>query len=368
MTKAAELAKMGEVLTNSQIGGRRNILINGSQIVAQRATQVTGIGASGGYQTVDRWTISAANTAGRFTMDQSTDTPSGFANSTKLTCTTADTSIAAGEILQFQTKIEGQDLQSLKKGTSDAEKVTVSFYVKGNANATYTCELHDRDNTRYNGQEFSVTTSWTRIILTFTGDTTGAFDNDNAVSMSLNFNLHGGSTYTGGTFSSNTWHTTANQRFGDNQTSFFDSTDRTFFITGLQMEVGSQATPFEHRSFGEELELCKRYYQSVGDRSNNHTLPLFDTAAQDATDSTSTFHFFPPMRATPTLETTGTAADYKIYTNNTNIALASVPSFGSGSTQCGFLSAAVSSGLTAGEVCHVTGNTDPAFVAFTAEL
>ena len=259
MTKAAELAKMGEVLTNSQIGGRRNIVINGAMQVAQRATQVTGIGASGGYQTVDRWTISAANTAGRFTMDQSTDTPSGFANSTKLTCTTADTSIAAGEILQFQTKIEGQDLQSLKKGTSDAEKVTVSFYVKGNASATYTCELHDRDNTRYNGQEFSVTTSWTRIILTFTGDTTGAFDNDNAVSMSLNFNLHGGSTYTGGTFSSNTWHTTANQRFGDNQTSFFDSTDRTFFITGIQLEVGSQATPFEHRSFGEELALCLRY-------------------------------------------------------------------------------------------------------------
>jgi hypothetical protein len=134
------------------------------------------------------------------------------------------------------------------------------------------------------------------------------------------------------------------------------------------MEVGSVATPFEHRSFGEELELCKRYYQSIGDRENNHTLPLFDTAAQDATDSTSTFHFFPPMRATPTLETTGTAADYKIYTNNTNIALASVPSFGSGSTQCGFLSAAVGSGLTAGEVCHVTGNTDPAFVAFYAEL
>ena len=274
MTKAAELAKMGEVLTNSQIGGRRNILINGSQIVAQRATQVTGIGASGGYQTVDRWTISAANTAGRFTMDQSTDTPSGFANSTKLTCTTADTSIAAGEILQFQTKIEGQDLQSLKKGTSDAEKVTVSFYVKGNANATYTCELHDRDNTRYNGQEFSVTTSWTRIILTFTGDTTGAFDNDNAVSMSLNFNLHGGSTYTGGTFSSNTWHTTANQRFGDNQTSFFDSTDRTFFITGLQMEVGSQATPFEHRSFGEELQLCKRYLSQVSEASDNTPVHL----------------------------------------------------------------------------------------------
>ena len=292
---------MGEVLTNSQIGGRRNILINGSQIVAQRATQVTGIGASGGYQTVDRWTISAANTAGRFTMDQSTDTPSGFANSTKLTCTTADTSIAAGEILQFQTKIEGQDLQALKKGTSDAEKVTVSFYVKGNASATYTCELHDRDNTRYNGQEFSVTTSWTRIILTFTGDTTGAFDNDNAVSMSLNFNLHGGSTYTGGTFSSNTWHTTANQRFGDNQTSFFDSTDRTFFITGIQMEIGSQATPFEHRSFGEELELCKRYLSQVSEASDDTPVHL---VGYNQGNGACRYSLHTEMRATPTVTIT----------------------------------------------------------------
>ena len=318
MTKAAELAKMGEVLTNSQLGGRRNILINGSQIVAQRATQVTGIGASGGYQTVDRWTISAANTAGRFTMDQSTDAPSGFANSTKLTCTTADTSIAAGEILQFQTKIEGQDLQSLKKGTSDAEKVTVSFYVKGNASATYTCELHDRDNTRYNGQEFSVTTSWTRIILTFIGDTTGAFDNDNAVSMSLNFNLHGGSTYTGGTFSSNTWHTTDNQRFGDNQTSFFDSTDRTFFITGIQLEVGEQATPFEHRSYGEEIALCRRYCNAL----MNYGAGDVGTNRAYNADYTGGFSFvrlnYPQMRAEPDTVTYGTSTtvDGSDYSSN----------------------------------------------------
>jgi len=368
MTKAAELAKMGEVLTNSQIGGRRNMVINGAMNVSQRATSETGLGASAKYSTLDRFKMHFANTAGRLTMTQTADGPNGFKNCLKLACTTADTSIAAGEIASIQTRFEGQDLQQIKKGTADAETITVSFYVKGNASATYTCELYDNDNNRHNGQEFSVTTSWTRVVLTFAADTSGALDDDNANSFQINWNLHAGTTYTGGTFSSNTWNTTANQRIGDNQTSFFDSTDRTFFITGIQLEVGSQATPFEHRSFGEELELCKRYYQSIGDRSSNHEKPLYETAAQDATDSTGTFHFFPPMRATPTLETTGTAADYKIYTNNSNYALASVPSFGSGSTQCGFVSAAVSSGLTAGEVCHVMGNNDPAFIAFTAEL
>jgi len=261
MSKAAELAKMGEVLTNNQIGGRRNIVINGSMICSQRATSATGVGGSSAFHTLDRMNIASGTTAGRATMSQSTDTPNGFANSLKLDCTTADTSVAADESFIIEYKIEGQDVQQLKKGTSDAEKLTLSFYVKGNASATYTAELLDNDNTRYNSQEFSVTTSWTRVTLTYDGDTTGTLGNDNAYSLGILFWLHAGSTFTGGTHTDNSWHTTTNQRVGDNQTSFFDSTDREFFITGIQLEVGSQATPFEHRSFGEELQLCSRYFQ-----------------------------------------------------------------------------------------------------------
>ena len=268
MTKAAELAKMGEVLTNSQIGGRRNIVINGGMQVAQRAitSGTGGVGSANGvFPTVDRFSIFAGNTAGRATMTQEADGPSGFANCIKLDCTTADTSIAADEFFGLRTRFEGQDLQQFKKGTSDAEKITVSFYVKGNASATYQLELKDQDNTRVNPQTFAVTTSWSRVILTFNADTSGTFDDDNAVSMTLSFWLHAGSTYTSGTFTSNTWasQTQAN-RVNSSNTSFFDSTDRTFFITGLQMEVGSQATPFEHRSFGEELQLCKRYFHKTG--------------------------------------------------------------------------------------------------------
>ena len=261
MTKAAELAKMGEVLTNSQIGGRRNIIINGAMNVAQRSASVTGIGASSGYFTLDRWNLYANATAGRLTMAQVADVHDGFANALKLTCTTADTSIAAGEQVSLMYRIEGQDLQQIKKGTSDAEKVTLSFYVKGNASATYIAELMDADNSnRHVGLAFNVTTDWTRVVLTFPADTTGTLDDDNAVSLDLTIHLHNGSNFTSGTLQT-TWGSLVQANRGVGGTSFLDSTDRTFFITGVQMEVGSQATSFEHRSFGEELRLCQRYYE-----------------------------------------------------------------------------------------------------------
>ena len=263
MSKAAEL---GNLIGNINAGGggvNRNIVINGAMNVAQRGTSSTGI-ATGGYYTLDRYKIQISNTAGRFTMTQDSSAPEGFSNSMKLDCTTADTSIASDELLFIQHSIEGQNLQTLQKGTSSAVPVTASFYVKGNASATYTVELEDRDNTRYNSQEFPVTTDWVRISRTFVADTTGTLDDDNAESLRLNFWLHGGSNYTGGTHTDNVWHTTDNQRVGDGASSFFDSTDRTFFITGVQLEVGQNPTEFEHEPFERTLKKCERYYYLKG--------------------------------------------------------------------------------------------------------
>ena len=301
MTKAAELAKMGEVITNDQIGGRRNIVINGAMKVAQRGTSETGVGAADGFFTCDRWGVYQGGTDGRLTMTQDSSGPSGFANSLKLDCTTADTSIAAGEYFAIYQRFEGQDVQQIKKGTSDAENITVSFYVKGNASATYAVELFDNDNTRQASQLFSVTTDWTRVVKTFTADTTGAFDDDNAQSLQLNFWIHAGSNLTSGTlnqtFDSNT---NANRAVGIS--SFFDSTDRTFFITGVQLEVGSQATPFEHRSFGEELQLCKRYYNELSGGTSGTRLYSFN---YNASYKGYLFYFPVKMRATPTVATSG---------------------------------------------------------------
>jgi len=308
MTKAAELAKMGEVLTNSQIGGRRNIVINGAMQVAQRATSATGLGDSDTYAVCDRWKlVKEATTAGRLTMSQDSSAPSGFGNSLKLDCTTADTSIASGEVLLLQQRIEGQNLQAFAKGTSDAKEFSVSFYVKGNASATYVCELHDQDNSRQCSKTFNVTTSWTRIELLFPADTTGAFDDDNARSLNLNIALNAGSDFTSGTLNSSAFasNTNANRYVGIS--SFFDSTDRTFFITGLQMEVGSQATPFEHRSFGEELALCQRYFQKYSDVSGEGYVT---NGIITGTRFYGVIRWVTTMRAAPTVA--GTSGDFNV--------------------------------------------------------
>ena len=301
MTKAAELAKMGEVLTNSQLGGRRNMIINGAMQVAQRGTSTSDVGGSSGYFACDRWRL-FSTTSGRATVSQSTDAPNGFANSFKIDVTTADTSIAT-ELFILSYAMEGQDAQMIKKGTSEAESLTVSFYAKANASANYVVEMNDADNTRNNTQAFTVTDSWQRFSFTFAPDTTGAFDNDNALSFyPIQIWLHGGSNYTSGTFSSNTWQSTTNaNRYAGSRTSIFDSTDREFYITGIQMEVGSQATPFEHRSFGEELALCQRYYTEFGDGSSGGAIL---TAVSNDTSRRAFLTYPTQMRASPTVSVT----------------------------------------------------------------
>jgi len=261
MTKAAELAKMGEVLTNSQIGGRRNILINGAMQVAQRGTSSTG-NTSGGYKTVDRFKFDLTN-LGTHTFAQSTDAPTGFKTALRVDCTTADASPAAGDLLYCLTGLEGQDLQQLKKGTSDAEKFTISFYVKSNKTGTYVVEIYDADNTRHIANTYTISSAdtWEQKTITFIGDTSGAFGNDNGGSMYLLWWIGGGTTYTSGS-TPTSWASVSNaNRAAGLNVNIADNTANDWAITGVQLELGEQATPFEHRSFGEELQLCQRYYE-----------------------------------------------------------------------------------------------------------
>ena len=319
MSKAAELAKAGETLTN-QPSGRKNIVTNGAMQVAQRSVSETGLGAASGYFTLDRWRLASSNTAGRLTMTQTADGPSGFANCLKLDCTTADTSIAAAELLILNQRFEGQDLQQIKKGTSDAELITVSFYVKASAAFTFGVELIDDDNDRQITKLFATTTGWVRHELTFPADTTGAFNDDNALSLHINFWLHAGATYTGGTletaFASKT---NANRAAGID--SFYSSTDNNFFITGVQMEIGSQATNFEHRSFGEELALCQRYYQKW--LSNTAADSVHSGGCISDTAFIGDYFLRTTMRTEPTLVSSGT---FKVRLGGNDRALTSGPS------------------------------------------
>jgi hypothetical protein len=256
-------AESGTVVTTASPSlGRRNLIINGAMQVAQRGTSETGVTASG-YYTVDRWLYSTGGEE-TVTIEQSTDAPSGFGLSYKTTITTADGTLDSSDYATINQRIEGQNLQGIAKGTSDAKPLTVSFWVKGSATGTYICELYDGDNTRQVSASYTIDSAntWEYKTITFPADTSGSFDNDSNASLYVQFVLAGGSSFTSGTLNTS-WASSTNANRWVGQTNLIGTLNATFQITGVQLEVGSVATPFEHRSYGEELALCQRYYMDL---------------------------------------------------------------------------------------------------------
>ena len=356
----------------------RNIIQNGAMNVAQRSASVTGLGAATGYFTVDRWLLASSGTAGRLTMSQTADGPNGIsANCLKLDCTTADTSIAAGELLQVVQKIEGQNLQRIGKGVAGAKQITVSFYVKASAAFDFVCELSDLDNTRQISKLFSTTTGWVRHELTYAADEddgSSPFGDDNAASLNLTFWLHAGTTYTGGTLNTATFANTTSANRAAGIDSFFSSTDNNFFITGVQLEVGPVATEFEQEDISTTLKKCYRYFQKIAAASGAAYKRLGLGYTSTTTGGDFTFPLETTLRDVPTLGTTGTAANYAIYHANTITATSVVPYIDTGTDQgtqsnMFFYSGTVGSGLTAGQGASLLSNNNTsAFLSVDAEL
>jgi hypothetical protein len=251
-------------ITLNKISGNtsfKNIVINGDMRIAQRATSTASV-TGGGYHTVDRWQTDLT-TLGTWTQSQSSDVPSGygFASSLKMDCTTADASPASGDVLAIQTHIEGQNLQYLKKGTANATSLTLSFWVKSTKTGTFIAEIYDGDNNRHIAKSYTVNTTntWENKTITFEGDTTGAFTNDNGSSLLLIFYLGAGSNFTSGTLAT-TWasYTAANRAVG--QVNAADSTANDWFITGVQLEAGTSASDFEFLTIDVSLNRCYRYF------------------------------------------------------------------------------------------------------------
>ena len=318
MSLARDIADLGSVTSRLDTVGasegalsNRNLVINGAMQASERGTSSTGLGATSGYYTVDRFATNFNATAGRLTMTQESITDlEGFTKCIKYACTTADTSIGASEYFIQTHAIEGQNLQHINKGTSSAKKLTLSFYVKGNAAATYVCEFQD-GNSREIAKPFSVTTSWNRVVLTFDGDTDsgGTIANSNATGLAINLWLHGGSTFNSGDVAdlNTSWSAAGSGGVrAAGADSFFDSTSRTLFITGMQLEVGDTATDFEHEPFEATIRKCQRYYV----RSKNQAYASFFGGVGWANTTTSWIgkgQIPVPMRNAPTLVYTGTA-------------------------------------------------------------
>ena len=246
----------------------RNLIINGDMSIAQRGTSSTGLtNGSSGYKTVDRFRFEEGGSpTAQFTMTQSTDVPTGqgFGYSTKFDCTTAQGSLASSDIIRFGTFLEGQNLQHIKKGTSNAESLTLSFWVKSNKTGTYTMRLEDQDNSRMICASYTISASatWEKKTITFDGDTTGTLGNDNGLSFIVRFNLLAGTNYDTGTLQT-TWgsRTDANSAVG--QVNLADSTSNEWYITGVQLEVGTSASDFEFLPFDVNLQRCQRYYHKT---------------------------------------------------------------------------------------------------------
>ena len=342
------------------------IIINGDMQVAQRSTSEASLGdGDEGYVTVDRvrHTIGATS-AGRFTSARTAITDlSGFSNCLHLDCTTADASIAAGELFTLDWRIEGQDLQMAKKGHSDAEAITISFYMKAEDAKVYVIELVDTDNTRHIAQTFTSATSWTQHVLSFAGDTTGKITNDNAESLRVRMWLHAGSTYTGGTLASS-WASTTNANSAAGIGSFFDNTNNDIKISGMQLEIGSYTTStipnFQHESYGDNFSRCQRYFQKYTQP------PLIGSANANNTMARARMGLFPTQfRAAPTATQSGTMSWF--YSNShqpTSTAFSAtyldVDCFEADITVSG-------TGMTATHPCGVF-QSGSAYVQFDAEL
>ena len=283
--------------------GRNNLIINGNMNVAQRANSATGLGSATGYFTLDRWNVTTSTT-GRFTMSQSTDAPIGFSKSMKLDCTTADTSIAAGEYSILTQAIEAQNIQGMARGTSGAKEVTVSFYVKGNASTTYVCELQDGGG-RELSKTFNVTTAWEKVELTFPADTNAAAapTYDNTAGIYLYIWVQAGSTFSGGSAIPTSWANQPNANRCVGIGNFFSSTSNELYMTGVQIEVGSTATDFEHRIYGEELASCQRYYYKIGGLAVNQ--PICNISVWSGSDNYGVIDFPHEMRTAPTVTIAG---------------------------------------------------------------
>ena len=241
MSKAAELA----ALIGSQTAqGNKNFIINGSMTVNQRGNQTNTSGSSVYF--VDRWNLFENTGALAANLQQSTVVPSGqgFGNSLLIDCTTADSSVAASHVAVLRQVIEGQNLQSLAYGTSDAKSLTVSFWVRSTKTGTYALEIYHNDTqARHQVHPYTISSAdtWEYKSITFSGDTSATIDNDNQATFYVQWSLSAGSDYTSGT-QQTTWanFTDANRFIG--QVNFFDSTDNNFYLTGVQLEVGDVAT------------------------------------------------------------------------------------------------------------------------------
>ena len=316
-TASGNLTVTGDIVPSAPLS-HRNIVINGAMTIAQRGISSTSTGGSGYYHTADRMFNFDNCVAANFTRESTNGvlgTESGnifkdvFPYSWKFASNGTVSSIPASDRVFFAYKIEGQDVQHLAKGTASAKPITLSFWVKSTQTGNHQVNITD-DNSRMIGAVYAVSSAntWEKKVITFAGDTTGGtIDNDNTQGLAIEWWLTAGSTYTSGAVPTSWEANAAGDRAAGAVANYVGGSGRTWQRTGIPLELGSNATPYEHRSYGDELARCQRYYteHDAGSYVLAYLNPI--KGSTGASDEYRRYMFYYPvrMRANPTVTATG---------------------------------------------------------------
>jgi len=365
------VSRINEAGLNVNQYGNRNLIINGAMQVSQRGDS-TGVSTQG-YHGPDRFDL-GINGRDQFvvSISQAADGPDGYSNSFKLQTTTAETSITDTEYVIVRQIVEAQNLQHLAYGTSSAKQLTASFYVKSSITGTFGVFMYQYDGGRIIGSTYTINSAntWEYKTVTFAGDTGGTINDDNGNGQYLAFTLAAGSDLT--TTDNTSWGAYSAGKLGYGHSTganaVMTTTNATWQVTGVQLEVGDTATDFEHRTFGDEFARCLRYYEKLGGSgADGNYAGLAVGYSGSAATGGPLYVKASPKRTSPSLTTTGTLRIISALTQGT-FALSGdsyINTSGSGY----FNTTSFSPTITAGHTAMITANNDAdAGIILDAEL
>ena len=344
----------------------RNLIVNGAMAVAQRGTSETGLtGNANGYP-ADRFRFFTGS-LGTWTIEQSTDAPAGFGKSAKMTCTSG-ASADAGDYVFLEYNAEAQDLQLLDFGASTAEATTLSFYVKSNKTGTGSVEIEQLDNS---SEQFvgtytiSSANTWELKTIAIPADTDGVINDDNGAGLRFRFWLNSGTDYSGGS-TTTAWTTYGQTNSNISNLGVGGSDSDNWAITGVQLEVGSVATPFEHRSYADELRRCERYYQMFTAGIDDRTIAM--GAFYNTTFIGCALPFRTTMRSSPTIDASSSSGHFSFYIHGSQHQTNSVTAGGGTTPYAAGIRPSSSVSGTQGSAGEFKASNAAASLAFSAEL
>lgn len=292
-------------VNSAQVGGQKNMIINGNMIVNQRGDDTS---VSGTQYVLDRWFLSGGNFDATLSVTQSTDAPAGFSNSQKIEVITADSSYGVTtDHIRVRQRMEGYRVAPLYIGRSGAKSFAISFWVRSSVTGGYSATLFTQDNGYHYVMPYTINTAdtWERKTFSVPAHPTGTDGNiTTGTGLDLQFQLvRSGPTYR--TSDTEEWTTSVVLSKDTDQDSWVKTTGNTFYLTGVQVEVGDEATDFEHRGYGEEFSLCERYYQRWNANSTSTGAIIAMGVATTATAAYVELEHR-PMRAQPTISINNT--------------------------------------------------------------